>query len=179
MVGTVKGLPEVVVRTVSYFIAGLSFFNRRNTAWRKEVAPLTEDEMNNNDIYNVKPSSTRLARLETNDNATTSAPAVNDNEKKSSFKLERDDSVEELMKSIKATAATRKAKTDEELDREIESGRSTPEHLKKYSGTNLYDDDDGDKENRENEEEKEKRSRTFSETLKMLDDDIVAELNVK
>ena len=84
------------------------------------------------------------------------------------------------MKSIRATTSTvRRAKTDEELDREIESGRSTPEHLKKYSGTKLYDDEEGkDKQEEEGEAVKAKRSRTFSETLKLLDDDIVAELNV-
>ena len=86
------------------------------------------------------------------------------------------------MKSIRATTSTvRRAKTDEELDREIESGRSTPEHLKKYSGTKLYDDEEEGKDKQEEEEGeavKAKRSRTFSETLKLLDDDIVAELNV-
>ncbi len=86
-----------------------------------------------------------------------------------------------------------------------ESGRSTPEHLKKYSGSaNCRNDDDegGDDDdengnqdadnnhgmNREAEngvEEadpitttKKKRGRTFSETLKMLDQDILAELDV-
>ena len=72
----------------------------------------------------------------------------------------------------------------------MDSGRSTPEHLKKYSGSNGIagdddDDEDGENENRENEDNssmnnktKDKRGRTFSETLKLLDDDILAELDV-
>lgn len=125
---------------------------KRNTEWRKEVAPLTEDESNNNDIYNYKPE--RPARK--------------------NYKLEKDDSIDELMKSIKAPR-----KVAKEEDNEGDSGRSTPEHLKKYSGTNDEKEGDEEKENNNGEENSnKKRGRTFSETLKLLDDDIVAELNV-
>ena len=58
---------------------------------------------------------------------------------------------------------------------QVDSGRSTPEHLKDIS-VNISSDG-------ENEEEKEpklqKKRRTFSETLKMLDEDILADLDVK
>ncbi len=63
----------------------------------------------------------------------------------------------------------------------VDSGRSTPEHLKKYSGSADVDGDgeEGDEDEEEAEKDKaKKRSRTFSETLKMLDDDILAELDV-
>lgn len=58
----------------------------------------------------------------------------------------------------------------------MDSGRSTPEHLKKYSGT-VAEDEEEDEENKENKAN-DKRTRTFSDTLKMLDDDILAELEV-
>ena len=58
---------------------------------------------------------------------------------------------------------------------QVDSGRSTPEHLKDIS-VNISSEG-------ENEEEKEpklqKKRRTFSETLKMLDEDILADLDVK
>ncbi len=68
----------------------------------------------------------------------------------------------------------------------VDSGRSTPEHLKKYSGTaGMSDGEDDDVDDEEKEEidqdkirTKKTKARTFSETLKMLDDDILAELDV-
>lgn len=57
----------------------------------------------------------------------------------------------------------------------MDSGRSTPEHLKDVN-VNIPSDE-------ENEDDKEPKlqtkRRTFSETLKMLDADILADLDVK
>jgi len=78
------------------------------------------------------------------------------------------------------------------LDDEIDSGRSTPQHLKKYCGTQDDEDEDDVKAEEETngdasenasdsskcKEAKTRRARTFSETLKLLDDDILAELDV-
>jgi len=56
--------------------------------------------------------------------------------------------------------------------------------LKKYSGSKDCEDEDGNDDGSDGEgknspkEEGNKRGRTFSETLKLLDDDILAELNV-
>jgi hypothetical protein len=83
---------------------------------------------------------------------------------------------------------------------EVDSGRSTPEHLKKYSGSKAFDgdsDDEAEEDGENNDEDdvkssaktsnnkssskekdKSRRARTFSETLKLLDDDILAELDV-
>lgn len=55
-----------------------------------------------------------------------------------------------------------------------DSERSTPEHLKGYKGS-LEEDED----NATAAAKKKSRLRTFSETLKMLDDDILQELSVK
>jgi hypothetical protein len=51
-----------------------------------------------------------------------------------------------------------------------------PDYLKKYSGSLDANGDVAD--TTESLATKNRRLRTFSETLKMLDDDIVAELNV-
>jgi len=53
------------------------------------------------------------------------------------------------------------------------SGRSTPEHLKNI---NIHSDNE---ENGETQNKPQRKTRTFSETLKMLDDDILADLDVK
>ena len=85
--------------------------------------------------------------------------------------LKRDDSTDDLIKSIKEKARKRveaeaaAAAAAAADDSAGESGRSTPEHLKKYSSETCASES--------------KRLRTFSETLKMLDDDVVADLNVK
>ena len=63
-----------------------------------------------------------------------------------------------------------------------DSGRSTPEHLKKYSGSAAFTDNCNGTTNGSNSAqaaENSRRLRTFSETLKMLDDDILEELDVK
>ena len=54
------------------------------------------------------------------------------------------------------------------------SGRSTPEHLR---GVNTEADDSNEEE--VNNKKNTAKTRTFSETLKMLDDDILADLDVK
>ena len=53
------------------------------------------------------------------------------------------------------------------------SGRSTPAHLKNIN-INIQSDDDDEAPTKTT-----KKTRTFSETLKMLDDDILADLDVK
>jgi len=63
-----------------------------------------------------------------------------------------------------------------------DSGRSTPEHLKKYSGSAAFNDNCNGTNSGSNSAqaaENSRRLRTFSETLKMLDDDILEELDVK
>ena len=82
------------------------------------------------------------------------------------------------------------SKTEDESD----SGRSTPEYLKKYSVKYHFSGRDKPKDEDEATEvetpttattlpasdaAQQKRLRTFSETLQMLDDDILAELDVK
>ena len=91
------------------------------------------------------------------------------------YSIKRDDSTDELLKSVHAQREARKKQllaAETTKDEDIDSGRSTPEHLKKYSGGNV------DLENGNNNSNN-KRLRTFSETLKMLDDDILQELDVK
>ena len=98
------------------------------------------------------------------------------------YSIKRDDSTDELLKSVHAQREARKkqllAAENDNKDDEIDSGRSTPEHLKKYSGccatSSATDNTDIENGNNNN-----KRLRTFSETLKMLDDDILQELDVK
>ena len=101
------------------------------------------------------------------------------------YSIKRDDSTDELLKSVHAQREARKkqllaAENDSKADDEIDSGRSTPEHLKKYSGccATATDTGNADIENG-NSNNNNKRLRTFSETLKMLDDDILQELDVK
>ena len=100
------------------------------------------------------------------------------------YSIKRDDSTDELLKSVHAQREARKkqllAAENDNKDDEIDSGRSTPEHLKKYSGccatSSATDNTDIENGNGNNNN---KRLRTFSETLKMLDDDILQELDVK
>ncbi len=118
---------------------------KRNTAWRREVAPLTEDELNNNEVYNQKPMRGTAVNIGTDDNAasssyitsssTTAASSIKTNgsivdnvlsniggsstttpttngipippppppsSSKRNYAVERDDSIDELVKAIKA-----------------------------------------------------------------------------
>ncbi len=120
---------------------------KRNTAWRREVAPLTEDELNNNEVYNQKPMRGTTVNIGTDDNAasssyisssssTTAASSIKTNgsivdnvlsniggsstttpttngipipppppppsSSKRNYAVERDDSIDELVKAIKA-----------------------------------------------------------------------------
>merc|ERR1711974_517813 len=98
--------------------------------------------------------------------------------------LKRDDSTDDLIASIKANARKRveaeAAKAAAKAaaaaagrgDSCDSSGRSTPEHLKKFEGSAAATTTSSCSATES------KRLRTFSETLKMLDDDIVADLNV-
>lgn len=83
------------------------------------------------------------------------------------YSLKREDSTDELLKSVHAQREARKKQMEQNNNND--SGRSTPEHLKKYSGSIPS----------QAATENSKRLRTFSETLKMLDDDILEELDVK
>ncbi len=146
---------------------------RRKAQWRTEVAPLSQDELNNNDIYNYMTRSSRIL----NDNDSVLAKTITPPEKppRRNYTLERDDSIDELMKTI---AKPRKRVEEREVEG-MESDRSTPEHLKKYSGTMDDDDEDGDGDDDDDKENNIKeRRRTFSDTLKLLDADILAELDV-
>jgi len=81
------------------------------------VAPLTEDELNNNDIYNYKTGSraTNSTSADTTDEITISKRSsrgglsivdatlgLENVQKKKNYALEKDDSIEELVKAIKA-----------------------------------------------------------------------------
>ena len=103
--------------------------------------------------------------------------------------LKRDDSTDDLIASIKANARKRveaeAAKAAAKAaaaaagggggDSCDSSGRSTPEHLKRFEGSVAT----ATSASASCSATESKRLRTFSETLKMLDDDIVADLNVK
>jgi len=60
-------------------------------------------------------------------------------------------------------------------DDDDSSGRSTPAHLKNINVTLPSDEE----EDISTPKKPTRKNRTFSETLKTLDDDILAELNVK
>ena len=109
-------------------------------------------------------------------------------------KVKRDNSIDDLMKTInenkikRQTEIARQNEIAAQNDDENDSSRSTPDYLKKYSvnyhfsqkAKNAAGEPETDGEVTETEETKaQKRLRTFSETLKMLDDDILAELDVK
>jgi len=104
------------------------------------------------------------------------------------YKLQRDDSTDELLKSVHAQREARKkqllASANRQNNNDDDSGRSTPEHLKKYSGSAAFSDNANNcngttGSNSAQAAENSRRLRTFSETLKMLDDDILEELDVK
>merc|ERR1711935_845995 len=60
------------------------------------------------------------------------------------YKLQRDDSTDELLKSVHAQREARKkqllASANKQNNNDDDSGRSTPEHLKKYSGSAAFND---------------------------------------
>lgn len=86
--------------------------------------------------------------------------------------IARDDSVDDMIAQVLKQRPVRKVVTQEDND---SSGRSTPAHLKDIN-INLPSDeeDEGSAPKKPT-----KKNRTFSETLKMLDDDILADLDVK
>ncbi|CAF2740650.1 unnamed protein product [Lepeophtheirus salmonis] len=90
---------------------------------------------------------------------------------KGGYVLSRDDSIDELMKCVYTPRKRVNISTHEN-----DSGRSTPEYLKKYPGSTKTPDDASDS---ESSIKPTRRRRTFSETLSMLDDDILAELDIK
>ena len=97
----------------------------------------------------------------------------------SQYSIKRDDSTDELLKSVHAQREARKKQLAEQANRqnnnqETDSGRSTPEHLKKYAGSAALEANQSC-----SAASSSKRLRTFSETLKLLDDDILDELDVK
>lgn len=104
--------------------------------------------------------------------------------------MKRDNSIDDLMKTLNENRAKRRTEiaTATTNDDDNDSGRSTPDYLKKYS-VNYHFSNKGKTTDESEPTEVEttvssddaakKRLRTFSETLKMLDDDILADLNVK
>jgi hypothetical protein len=106
----------------------------------------------------------------------------------STYSIRRDDSTDELLKSVHASREARKmqllseANRQNNNDEDEDSGRSTPEHLKKYSGSVGIDSNNSNNTiggSSSSAAASNKRLRTFSETLKMLDDDILEDLDVK
>lgn len=82
----------------------------------------------------------------------------------------------QVLKQRQAREARVKARVAAAAEREGDSsGRSTPEHLKNIS----IQSDQEENENDETPDKPQRKNRTFSETLKMLDDDILADLDVK
>jgi len=88
---------------------------KRNSSWRREVAPLTDDEENNNEVYNYKHVKRESSLLKEDSAKTTTnngvsivdeALGLDSNRKKTNFKLEKDDSIEELVKAIRAPRNT-------------------------------------------------------------------------
>lgn len=104
---------------------------------------------------------------------TTEKPKREEQEEEGKLKVMRDDSVDDMIARVLGKRNQRKI-PDPTEDENISSGRSTPAHLKDIE-VNLPNDDDEQKET----SCVDKKSRTFSETLKMLDDDILAELDMK
>jgi len=94
-------------------------------------------------------------------------------------KITRNDSVDDMIAQVlkqrqarEARVKARVAAAEKEGD---SSGRSTPEHLKNIAVQSDQEDNDND----DAPDKPQRKSRTFSETLKMLDDDILADLDVK
>ena len=153
---------------------------KRNTEWRTGEVILNDND-DNTDNHGVEGRlndsslEERAAILQAKYNSNYSSAGGRESTtttSRTSHALKKDDSTDDLIASIKANARKRveaeaakaaKAAADQ-ID--SDSGRSTPEHLKKFEGTSCAVSES-------------KRLRTFSETLKMLDDDIVADLNVK
>merc|ERR1719317_848508 len=86
--------------------------------------------------------------------------------------IARDDSVDDMIAQVLKQRTVRTAAPQEDND---SSGRSTPEHLKNIN-INLPSDDEEDDSSLKKPM---KKNRTFSETLKMLDADILADLDEK
>lgn len=86
--------------------------------------------------------------------------------------IARDDSVDDMIAQVLKQRPTRRIVPAEDND---SSGRSTPAHLKDIN-INLPSDEE---EEDAAPKKPSKKNRTFSETLKMLDDDILADLDVK
>jgi len=149
---------------------------KRNTEWRTGEVILNNDDPDSNGCGDSNGVEGRLndssleerasvlqAKYNSNYNTTNSKPKAN--------VLQKDDSTDDLIASIKANArkrveaeAAKAAAAAANGGSDNDSGRSTPEHLKKFESCSVTES---------------KRLRTFSETLKMLDDDIVSDLNVK
>jgi len=86
--------------------------------------------------------------------------------------IARDDSVDDMIAQVLKQRTVRTAAPQEEND---SSGRSTPAHLKNIKINLPSDDEDDDS----SLKKPIKKNRTFSETLKMLDADILADLDEK
>ena len=107
----------------------------------------------------------------------------------STYKVKRDSSIDDLMKTLNENRAKRRTEiaTATTNDDDNDSGRSTPDYLKKYSvnyhfsnkGKTTDENESTEVETTPSDDSAKKRLRTFSETLKMLDDDILADLDVK
>ena len=98
-------------------------------------------------------------------------------ERRKNYALAKDDSIDELMKKVYAPRKRVEIEVPKGSDGE-DSGRSTPEHLKKYGGSADVGETAEDEKAEGGGGESARRTRTFSDTLKMLDDDILAELNI-
>merc|ERR1719244_2453333 len=86
--------------------------------------------------------------------------------------IARDDSVDDMIAQVLKQRTVRTTAPQEEND---SSGRSTPAHLKNIKINLPSDDEDADS----SLKKPIKKNRTFSETLKMLDADILADLDEK
>jgi len=86
--------------------------------------------------------------------------------------IARDDSVDDMIAQVLKQRTVRTTAPQEEND---SSGRSTPAHLKNIKINLPSDDEDDDS----SLKKPIKKNRTFSETLKMLDADILADLDEK
>jgi len=93
-------------------------------------------------------------------------PAPNNPSTCNGYRVTKADSVDDMIAQVLSQRKTYTAPESNES-----SGRSTPAHLKDYKTADAADDVAALKMPR--------KTRTFSETLKSLDDDILAELDVK
>jgi hypothetical protein len=128
----------------------------RNSEWRYEIGALESDDENIEGLVKATCYTNRRTNIHTSS----------------------------IVDRIKAGATSfGTAVAASKADSGGDSGRSTPEYLKKYPGSKDLPDDDDDvdddvKDQTEVPPKMPTRLRTFSETLKMLDPDILAELNV-